>query len=87
MALEYNINFTNKRNKEVFILTISDLAGLSCELFMRLKTDRRNGFKHNRKNKPTVIFYAKQSQMTIRYYLKHRIPNMHHQFYLKKCTE
>ena len=32
-------------------------------------------------NRLTIKFDAKQSQMTIHYYLKHRIPILHRQFF------
>ena len=43
----------------------------------KINIARKNGFKFNLLKKHTIKFYAKQSQMTIRYYLKHRIPKMH----------
>ena len=75
MRLDYDINVTNKKeNNETYNLSFSNIPVGLFEL------PRETGLKINRLNKLVIKFYAEQSQMTIRYYLKHRIP-MGHRLY------
>ena len=53
------------------------------ELIEKLKIARKKGFKFFQINLLTLEFYARQSDMTIRYYLRHRIHMMHRQFFRK----
>ena len=52
MTLEYNINFTNKRNIEMYNLSISNIPVGSYEINKKSKFARRNAFKF-KKNKQT----------------------------------
>ena len=45
------------------------------------KQSSKNGFTFNQTNKLTIIFYSDLSIIIIHYYLKHRIPIMHRQFF------
>ena len=87
MTLEYDINVTNKRDNETYNLSISNIPIGLIELKRELKSARIKGDKFNRIKRVTIKFYAKQSQMTIRYYLEHCIPIKHRQFFWKNCTE
>ena len=80
-TLEYNVNFTNRRNNEQYKLPITYRGVDSCELNQKLKFARRNAFKCDQIKKLTLKIYAIQSDMTIRYYLKHRIPIMHRRLF------
>ena len=83
MTLEYKINFTSKRNNGLHNLQTINIAVDSYELNEKLKIARRNGFKFNQMNKLTMKFYSRQSDKTIRYYLKPRILLIHRQFHRK----
>ena len=83
MTLEYHGSFTNERINEMFDLTISKIAVGQCELNERLKIARRNAFRFIQISKLTIKFSAKQSQMTLSYYFKHRFPIIHSQFFRK----
>ena len=68
----------------MYNLPIGNIAVNLCELNEKIKFAQRNGFKFNQINKITIKIYARQSQMSISYHLKHRIAKMHREFFRKK---
>ena len=47
----------------------------------KMKNARRNGFKFNQKTKLTINIYRYLSNISIHFYLKHRFPLCHRQFF------
>ena len=51
------------------------------ELNKKLTLARQRGFRFLQKNELTIKFSSQQQYINITYYLKHRIPIMHRQFF------
>ena len=77
----YDIRLTNITNNEIIIITISDESLGLYELNKKLTIARQKGFILNQINKLTIKIYSYQRYINISYYLKHRIPIMHRQFF------
>ena len=77
----YDIKLTNITNNETFNITISDKSLGLYELNKKLTFARQRGFKFIQINKLTIKIYSHQRFINISYYLKHRIPIMHRQFF------
>ena len=77
----YDIKLTNITNNEIIYITISDESINLFELNKKLKLARQRGFIFNQINKLTIKLYSLQRFINISYYLKHRIPIMHLQFF------
>ena len=77
----YDIKFTNITNNEIIIRTISDESMNLFELNKKLTLARQRGFRFLQLNKLTIKFFSHQRYINISYYLKHRIPIMHRQFF------
>ena len=70
-------------NNETINLTISDESLGLYELNKKLTIARQRGFILNQINKLTIKIYSHQRYINISYYVKHRIPIMHRQFFKK----
>ena len=79
----YDIKLTNITNNEIINITISDESLGLYELNIKLTIARQRGFILNQINKLTIKIYSHQRYINISYYLKHRIPIMHRQFFKK----
>ena len=77
----YDIKLTNITNNEIINITISDESLGLYELNKKLTIARQRGFILNQINKLTIKIYSHQRCIYISYYLKHRIPIMHRQFF------
>ena len=66
----YGIQFTNKRNIEENILTISDKSMGLIEINKKLKIPRQRGFIFNQIDIFTIKFYGSLSNIKISYSLK-----------------
>ena len=77
----YDIKLANVTKNELIIITISDESLGFFELNKKLILARQRGFKFNQINKLTIKIYSHQRYINISYYLKHRIPIMHRQFF------
>ena len=77
----YDIKIKNTTNNEIFNITISDENMNLFELNKKLTLARQRSFKFNQINKLTMKIYSHQRYINISYYLKHRIPIMHRQFF------
>ena len=77
----YNIKLTNITNNEIINVTTSDERMNLNDLNKQLTVARQNGYTFNQVNKLTIKFYSHQRYINISYYLKHRIPIMHRQFF------
>ena len=64
-------------------MTISDESLGLYELNKKLTIARQRGFILNQINKLTIKILSHQRYINISYYLKHRIPIMHRQFFKK----
>ena len=77
----YDIKLTNITNIETINLTISDESLGLYELNKKLTIARERDFRFLHINKLTIKVYSHQRYINISYYLKHRIPIMHRQFF------
>ena len=77
----YDIKLTNITNNDIINIIISDESLGLYELNKKLTIARQRGFKFNQLNKLTIKIYSHQRYINISYYLKHRIPIMHRQFF------
>ena len=77
----YDIKLTNVTNNEIIIITISDESLGLYELNKKLTIARERGFVFNQIDKITMKIFSHQRYINISYYLKHRIPIMHRQFF------
>ena len=77
----YDIKLTNITNNKKINITISDESLGLYELNIKLTIARQRGFILNQINKLTIKIYSHQRYISISYYLKHRIPIMHRQFF------
>ena len=77
----YDIQLTNITNNEIINTTISDENMNLFELNKKLALARQRSFILNQINKLTIKIYSHQRYINISYYLKHRIPIMHRQFF------
>ena len=77
----YDIKLTNITNNEIINETFSDESLGLYELNKKLTIARQSGFILNQINKLTIKIYSHQRYINISYYLKHRIPIMHRQFF------
>ena len=77
----YDIKLANITNNEIINITISDESLGLYELKIKLTIARQRGFILNQINKLTIKIYSHQRYINISYYLKHRIPIMHRQFF------
>ena len=79
----YDIKLTNITNNEKINISLSDESLGLYELNIKLTIARQRGFILNQINKLTIKIYSHQRYINISYYLKHRIPIMHRQFFKK----
>ena len=77
----YDIKLSNITNNEIINLSISDESMNLFELNKKLKLARQRGFRFLQINKLTIKVYSHQRYIYICYYLKHRIPIVHLQFF------
>ena len=77
----YDITLTNITTNEIINITISDESLGLYELNKKLNIARQRGFILNQIKKLTIKIYSHQRYINISYYLKHRIPIMHRQFF------
>ena len=77
----YDIELTNITNNEKINISLSDESLGLYELNKKLTIARQRGFILNQINKLTIKIYSHQRYINISYYLKHRIPIMHRQFF------
>ena len=77
----YDIKLTNTTNNEIINTSISDESMNLFELNEKLTLARQRGFRFLHINKLTIKIYSHQRYINIIYYLKHRIPIMHRQFF------
>ena len=77
----YVIKLTNITNIEINNITISDESMSLFELYKKLTLARQRGFRVLQLNKLIIKIYSHQRYVNISYYLKHRIPIMHRQFF------
>ena len=77
----YDITLTNITNNEIINITISDESLGLYELNKKLTIARQGGFRFLHINELTIKIYSHQRYINISYYLKHRIPIMHRQFF------
>ena len=77
----YDIKLTNITNNEIINITISDKSMHLYELNKKLLVAREKGFRFLHIYKLTIKIYSHQRYINISYYLKHRIPIMHRQFF------
>ena len=80
---DFDFQFTNIRNNEIFNITISDKIKNLCELKKKVTVARRNGFKFNQINKLTNKVYSHLRYINISYHLKFQILICHRQFFRK----
>ena len=79
----YDIELTNITNNEKINISLSDESLGLYELNIKLTIARQRGFILNQINKLTIKIYSHHRYINISYYLKHRIPIMHRQFFKK----
>ena len=79
----YDIELTNITNNEKIKMSLSDESMNLFELNEKLTLARQRGFILNQINKLTIKIYSHQRFINISYYLKHRIPIMHRQVFIK----
>ena len=79
----YDIKLTNITKNEKINISLSDESLGLYELNIKLTIARQRGFILNQINKLTIKIYSHQRYINISYYLKHRIPKMHRQFFKK----
>ena len=77
----FDIKLTNITNNEIINITISDESLDLYELNKNLTIARQRAFIMNQINKLTIKKYSHQRYINVCYYLKHRIPIMHRQFF------
>ena len=77
----YDIELTNITNNEKINISLSDESLGLYELNIKLTIARQRGFILNQINKLTIKIFSHQRYINISYYLKHRIPRMHRQFF------
>ena len=77
----YDIKLTNITNKEIINISISDESMNLFKLNKKLTLARQRGSGFLHINKPTIKIYSHQRHINIKYYLKHRIPILHRQFF------
>ena len=77
----YDIKLINSTNNEIINIIISNESLGLYELNIKLTIARQRGFLLNQINKLTIKIYSHQRYVNISYYLKHRIPIMHRQFF------
>ena len=77
----YDIKLTNITNNEIINITNSDERLGLYDLNKKLTIARQRGFILNQINRLTIKIYSHQRYIIISYYLKHRIPIMHRQFF------
>ena len=77
----YNIKLTKITINEIINITNSDESMNLFELNKKLILARQRGFRILQINKLTIKIYSHQRYINIIYYLKHRIPIMHRQFF------
>ena len=78
---KYDTKLTNITNNEIINRSISDESMNLYELNKKLTLARQRGFRFSQINKLTIKIYSHQQYINIIYYLKHRIPIMHRQFF------
>ena len=76
-----DIKLTNITNNDIINISLFDESLGLYELNKKLTIARQRGFKFNQINKITIKIYSHQRYINISYYLKHRIPIMHRQFF------
>ena len=79
----YDIKLTNVTNNEKFDITISDESMNLFELNKKVAVTRPREYVFNRIETLMLKKYSNLSHINIQYYLKHRIPIMHRQFFRK----
>ena len=77
----YNIKLTNITNNEIITITFSDESMNLFEINKKLTLARQRSFRFLHINKLTIKFFSHQRYINITFYLKHRIPIMHRQFF------
>ena len=77
----YDITLTNITNNDIINITISDESLVLYELNKKLTIARQRGFRFSHINEITIKIYSHQRYINISYYLKHRIPILHRQFF------
>ena len=77
----YDIELTNITNNEKINISLSDESLGLYELNKKLTIARQRGFILNQINKLSIKIYSHQRYINISYYLKHRFPIMHRQFF------
>ena len=77
----YEIKLTKITINEIINITISDENLGLYELNKKITIARQRGFILNQTNKLTIKIFSHQRYINISYYLKHRIPIMHRQFF------
>ena len=76
-----DVKLTNITNKEIFNLSISDESMNLFESNKKLTLARQRSFRFLHIYKLTLIFFSHLRYISISFYLKHRIPLMHRQFF------
>ena len=79
----YDITLTNITINEIINTTISDKSLGLYELNKKLIIARQRGFSFLKIKKLIIKVFSNQRYKNISYYLKHRIPIMHRQFFKK----
>ena len=77
----YGIKLTNITNIDIINITFSEESMNLFELNKKLTLARQRGFRFLQINKLTIKIYSHQRYINISYYLKHRIPIIHRQFF------
>ena len=77
----YDIELTNITNNEKINISLSDDSLGLYVLNKKLTIARQRGFIMNQIKKLTIKIFSHQRYINISYYLKHRIPIMHRQFF------
>ena len=77
----YDVILKNTTNNEIINTSISDESLGLFELNIKLTLARQRGFRFLHINELTIKIYSHQRYINISYYLKHRIPIMHRQFF------
>ena len=77
----YNIKLTNITNNEIITITFSDESMNLFELNKKLTLARQRGFRFLHIIKLTIKICSHQRYINITYYLKHRVPILHRQFF------
>ena len=79
----YNLNFTNTRNNESVIFTISDKSMGMYELNKKLSVARERGFIFNQINNFKIKIYSNISHINIHYHLLLGASPLHRRFFKK----